>query len=496
MKRARSRRTKIIRWTAIAIAAVLVAGTLSTYILLRLKLDGITHIAKIDAAHRPPRYNNALNILLLGSDNRHGHNGSIGGRNGCNCSDTIMLAHISPGRGKVTVVSIPRDTVVPFYACSPTDGLPGQQANPYAVERINATLAAGGPECVRETVEQQSGVYIDNVIEIDFTAFEQVINDVGGVNVCLPFSIHNVISLAGGTGLDLPAGRHHIWGRVALQFWRTRENIADGSDIARIARDQYLLAQLVKGVLHTGLLHSPSKLYKVLGDVANNMVTDASNIDLLHLATSLDGVSSSHVQFITAPWVSYPGNPNEVEFAEPQANAVFWALAHDTKLPKITKKKKGLKTPPVGTVGQPLTVSPSQVKVMVLNGSSGANLASQAATALTNRGFTVVGTGYAATTNYTTSVIKYATVADLPAAGTLKQQFSSVTLQLDPSLAPGTVQVILGSSFTNLAPPQQTAQAVSGLSTDYGGITANVSCRNSAFYGYYDQSPVPNACSC
>lgn len=495
MKRMRSRRTKIIRWTSIAVAALLVAGTLSAYIVIRLKLDGITHIAKIDAAHRPPRYNNALNLLLLGSDNRHGHNGVIGGRTGCNCSDTIMLVHISPGRGKVTVVSIPRDTVVPLYACSPWDGLPGQQADPYAVERINATLAAGGPECTRETVEQQSGVYINNVIEIDFTAFEKVINDVGGVNVCLPFSIHNVISLTGGSGLDLSAGHHHIWGRVALQFWRTRENVADGSDIARIARDQYLLAQVVKGVLHTGLLHSPSKLLKVVGDVANNMVTDASTIDLIHIATSMSGISTGHVQFITAPWVSYPGDPNEVEFAQPQANAVFWALAHDTKLPKITKKK-GTKAPPVGTAAQPLTVSPSQVKVMVLNGSSGVDLASQAAAALTSRGFNVVGTGYAATTSYTTSVIQYATAADLPSARTLKQQFVSVALRLDPSLTPGTVQVILGSSFTRLAAPRQTADTVSGLSTHYGGITASVSCRNSAFYGYYDQAPVSNACSC
>ncbi|HWF79952.1 MAG TPA: LCP family protein [Streptosporangiaceae bacterium] len=508
MKRMRSRRAKIVRWTSIAIAAVLVAGTFSAYIVIKLKLDGITHIAKIDATHRPPRYNDATNILLLGSDDRHGHNGSIGGRNGCNCSDTIMVAHISPGRGKVTVVSIPRDTMVPLYACSPWNGLPGQQADPYAVERINATLAAGGPECVRETVEQQSGVYIDNVIEIDFTAFEQVINDVGGVNVCLPFSIHNVITLAGGTGLDLTAGYHHIWGRVALQFWRTREDIADGSDIARIARDQYLLAQLVKGVLRSGLLHSPSKLYKVLGDVATNMVTDASDVGLLHLATSLAGVSTSNVQFITAPWVSYPGDPNEVEFAQPQANAVFWAIAHDTKLPKITKKKgkrnaavpgtspTPVSTPTVGTAAQPLTVSPSLVKVLILNGSSGANLTSQASADLTSRGFTVVGTGYAATTSYTTSVIQYASATDLPAARTLKQQFSSVTLQLDPSLTAGTVQVILGSDFTKLAPPTQTAQAVSGLSTNYGGITANVSCRNSAFYGYYDQSPVPNTCAC
>jgi LCP family protein required for cell wall assembly len=496
MKRMRSRRARIVRWTSIAVAAFLVAATLSAYVLIRLKLDGITHIAKIDANHRPPRYNNALNILLLGSDNRHGHNGTIGGRTGCNCSDTIMLAHISPGRGKVTVVSIPRDTMVPYYACSPWDGLPGQQADSYAVERINATLATGGPECVRETVEQQSGIYISNVIEIDFTAFQRVINDVGGVNICIPFAIHNRISMAGGSGLYLSAGFHHIYGRQALQFWRTREDVADGSDIARIARDQYFLAQLVKGVLRGGLLHSPSKLYTVLGDIASNMMTDASNLDLLHIATSLAGISTRHVQFITAPWVSYPGNANEVEFAHPQADAVFWAIAHDTKLPKITKKKAA-KAPTVGTAAQPLTVSPSVVKVLVLNGSSGTNLTSQAAAALTSRGFTVVGTGYAATTSYTSSVIQYSGPADLPAARTLKQQFSAVTLQLDPSLTPGTVQVVLGSTFTKLAAPGQTSQAVSGLSTSYGGITANVSCRNAAFYGYYEQAPaVPATCAC
>jgi len=132
-----------------------------------------------------------------------------------------------------------------------------------------------------------------------------------------------------------------------------------------------------------------------------------------------------------------------------------------------------------------------------LNGSSGANLTTQAGAALTSRGFTVVGTGSAATTTYTKSVVQYATAADLPAARILKQQFTAVTLQLDPSLTPGTLQVVLGSSFTKLAPPSQTAQAVSGLSTNYGGITANVSCRNSAFYGYYDQAPsAPNTCAC
>ncbi len=496
MKRMRSKRARIVRWTSIAIAAVVVAGTVGAYVIVRLKVAGITHISKIDAEHRPPQYSNALNVLLLGSDSRHGHNGVIGGRYGCNCSDTIMLAHISPGRGKITVISIPRDTMVPYYACSPWNGLPGQQADAYNVERINGTLAAGGPECVRETVEQQTGIYINDVTELDFTGFEQVINDVGGVSVCLPFSIDNTISGAGGTGLELTAGPHHINGRVALQFWRTRENVADGSDIDRISRDQYFMAQLVKGVLHTGILHSPTKLYQVLGDVADNLTTDASDTDLLHIATSLSGISTKNIAFITAPWVVYPGDPNEVEFSQPQANALFWALAHDTKLPKITKRSTP-KSTGITAVAQPLTISPSLVKVEILNGSDGTDQTSLASTALTSRGFTVVGTGYAATTDFTRTVIQYAATADLPAARTLKQQFSSAALQLNPELTAGTVQVILGSSFTALAAPKPTSQSISGLSDSYGGITANIRCRNSAFYGYYDQAPAaPTACAC
>src|SRR5260370_24162476 len=107
MKRMRSRRAQLIRWTSIAVAAVLVAGSLTAYVAFQLKLDSITHIAKIDTAHRPQRYNNALNLLLLGSDNRHGHNGALGGPGGANCSHTIMVPHVSPARGQAVGRNIP-----------------------------------------------------------------------------------------------------------------------------------------------------------------------------------------------------------------------------------------------------------------------------------------------------------------------------------------------------------------------------------------------------
>ena len=500
---------------------------------VRAQLSGITHIKKIDAQHRPPKYTNALNILLIGSDTRVGQHG-LGGDAGCNCSDTLMIAHISPGRQSVTVISIPRDTVVPYYACAPADGLPGQQANPYADERINATLAAGGPECVRETVERQTGIYIDNVIELDFTGFEKVINDIGGVNVCLPFAIDNPVTSTEGSGLDLSAGEHHINGRVALQFWRTRYNIANGSDIERIARDQYLMAQIVKGVLHSGLLHDPTRLYTVVGDVADAMTTDASDTELFHIALSLDNISPDHVQFITAPWATYPYDPNEVQFAQPQADALFWAIAHDSALPRLVTTHRHGKaghgrspsapatpataaTPadtasptasPVGSpaaspsaspAGQPESVTPSQVNVEVLDGSSGLDRSTQTAAALTSRGFNVIGTGAALEMTHKKSVIEYPSATELPAAQVLAQQFTTIKLKLVPDLTPGTLDLILGSSFTGLAPPLPTSpDSMGSLSTTYGGITATVRCRNSAFYGVYDspQAGKTQACAC
>jgi hypothetical protein len=133
------------------------------------------------------------------------------------------------------------------------------------------------------------------------------------------------------------------------------------------------------------------------------------------------------------------------------------------------------------------------VKVEILNGSNGVSRVTQADTALTNRGFDVIGTGYAASLGYRKTVIEYSSPSDLAAANTLWQQFSASKVKRVAGLTPGTVTVILGSSFTALAPPQATSQAsMNDLSTTYGGITANVRCRNSAFYGTYDPSPAPS----
>ena len=476
---------RVAAWTSVALVGVLVAGALVAYAKYRSFWDSIR---RVDVAGligpQPPKYTNAENILLIGSDTRVGQRG-IGGGVGCNCSDTLMLLHISPGRHAVTVVNIPRETMVPILACAASDGTPGQTAQPGQMELINAPLAFGGPACTWKTFEAVTAIHVDHFIQLDFTGFEKIINDLGGVRICLPFAIDDPQS-----GLNLSKGVHHVFGREALAFWRTREGVGTGSDLQRIQRDQYEMAALVQGIEHSGLLGSPSKILRVVGDATDAMTTD-TGLDqnaMLQIADSLRGVTSKSIRFVTAPNVPYPANINDVVFEQPQADQLFTAIAHDSTLAKAAKGKGRHKKAAVPPAVE--TTAPSQVKVQVANGSGVSGIASQAGGELTNLGFDVVGTGDASNFSYTDSVIEYAAASDLPAVNTLKSRLSSVQVKQDATLTPGTITLIVGSSFTSVSAtptpsPSSSGPSVASLSQADSGITANTNiCSNqSAFVG-------------
>jgi LCP family protein required for cell wall assembly len=485
------RRRTVVLWACVVVVALLVTGVVGGYLKYRAVWDSISRVAVSDLGRRPPKFTGALNLLVFGSGSvagltRHQELAwHVGREEGDAVAETIMIVHISPGRHAVTVVNIPRDTVVPVYACSSGSGAgvhwPGQQASPGAVEQIGDSLSFGGPSCLWKTIEQQTRIRIDHFIELSYLGLVRVVNDIGGVNVCLPFTVHNANS-----GLRLTAGVHHIGGVTFLEFWRTRENVGNGSDLQRIQRDDFLLAQMVKGVIHSGLLSNPIKLVQVVTNTASTITTDTglTQSGMLQTAQSLRGISGNRVQLITAPNVAYPANLNWVEFDQPLAHRLFRAIAHDTELPKAVRHARhGAAAAPA----RPSQAPPSQVSVDVLNGSGTPGVAGAAASALASRGFHVSGTGDSARFSYTKSVIEYGSASELPAVTTLKEQIPSVTVRKIPGLAPGTLDLIIGSSFTTLAAqpsPAPTHQAktpgVGSLATTYGGITGGTSCRSDA----------------
>jgi LCP family protein required for cell wall assembly len=498
----------VTAWVSGVLATALVAAAIVGYVQYREIWDGIHHDVVTGLGHRPPKYTNALNVLVFGSDSRAGltHRERVRlhvGSDGCGCSDTIMVVHISPGRHRVTVLNIPRDTMVPLYGCPASPGKPGEQDNPAAMTQINQTLAQGGPSCLWKTIEHATGIHLDHFIQLEFAGVVKVINDLGGVNVCVPRRIDDPNS-----GLNISQGQHHIDGLTFLEFWRARETVADGSDLKRIQRDDLLLAQVLRGIIHSGLLSSPTKLLPIVGDAAHAVyATDAglTQSELLRISSSFRSLDSHDVQFIEAVTQPYPPAPAQVEFTQPTDQHLFSAIAHDAKLPRKATARRG------GSRGVLDTVRPGAVKVQVMNGTTVAQLASTTSASLTARGFDVVGTpGDAARSDYASSVIEYPSAADLPAARTLAAQLRDVTLQRDPAITRGTVELILGSSFSALkdrpSPPSAgnpatsdgsqagSAQGTSpssgaspspspslgSLARSFGGITGTATCRTDA----------------
>jgi LCP family protein required for cell wall assembly len=476
----------ILATLATVVALVLAGGSLAAYAKYRSVWDGINRIdVQADLAHkRPPVDPNAQNILVIGSDSRSGRNGNLGGRAdvGGARSDTIMLLHIAPGAHQVAVLSIPRDSVVPILNCTAENGTTGQTAQPSGeIEQINATFAYGGPGCLWDTIEQTTGIHINNFVELNFLGFVKVINALHGVTVCLPQAVHDPVSR-----LNLTAGKHHIDGKQALAFWRTREGLGLGDDPQRIQRDQFLMASLLQGIERSSLLKSPSTMLSVIDTLtSHHYVTTDSGLSptaMLRLGQALRGVSAEHVQFVTVPWNTYTGNAQWtsssqtpatgnsawVQWQQPQANDLFSAIAHDTKLPKASKQAKVK------------PISPALVKVRVLNGTTTPQLGATTATSLSTRGFDVVGQASdAGNANYTSTVIEYANTAELPAAQTLAQLFGNVTLKPVAHLRGPALRLILGSSYTTLKNPAGSS-AISNLAGTFGGITGNVNiCRDS-----------------
>jgi LCP family protein required for cell wall assembly len=273
------------------------------------------------SATAPPA--GALNILVLGSDSRSGsENSALGGGHSEGArSDTAMVVHLAAGRSSATVVSIPRDTLVERPACPASSGGSTQAA--YGV-MFNSAYSLGGPVCAVKTVEKLTGVRMDHYLEIDFSGFASVVDALGGVDLTTSEDIDDDLS-----HLQLDAGYHHLDGKQALAFARTRHGVGDGSDLGRIKLQQQLVKALVEKVSGSDLLTDPARLYKVADALTGSLTTDTgldSLGELQSLAGSLKGLSADEVKTVMMPVLPAPSDPNRVVADEPEAGKLWASL--------------------------------------------------------------------------------------------------------------------------------------------------------------------------
>ncbi|MCW7945392.1 transcriptional regulator [Streptomyces hygroscopicus] len=334
----RGRRRKallVTAWTAAGI--VVLGGTGVGY--LYFKLNGNLKSVDINQAlgtDRPTKVDNGSeNVLVLGSDTRSGSNRKLGGGtdDGTGRSDTAMIVHLYKGHQRASVVSIPRDTLVDRPECTDNKGVAHSPA-PHSM--FNEAYSTGGAACAVKTVESITGVRMDHYIEVDFSGFQKLVDDLGGVKVTTTKDIDDSRS-----HLDLQAGTHTLDGQQALGLVRTRHGVGDGSDLGRIQLQQAFIKALVNQVKNIGILTSPTKLVD-LADTATKTVTTDSDLasvkNLASFAEGLKGISPSHMTMVTMPVEYDPYDPNRVLLEKTKAQLVWDALKNDKPIPASATK--------------------------------------------------------------------------------------------------------------------------------------------------------------
>jgi len=381
----------------------------------------------------------AVNVLLMGSDSREGQTSKKYGDPDLYTgerSDTAILLHLSADRSFATAVSIPRDTWVMLPECK----VNGETVGAFEA-KFNTAFEIGGPGCTVKLVEQMTGLTVDNFAVIDFEGFKNVVDALGGVEVCLTEPASDPAS-----DLELPAGTSVVSGEQALSFVRARKTLSDGSDLSRIKRQQAFLSSMIREASSTGLLLNPVKLYSTLDAATSGLTTDPglADIDVLReLALSVRSMAPGDIAFLTMPWVER-GDGENVLVDEASAAPLWKSIASDT--PWIKPKKSADKS--TSTTKTPdISVQPAEISVRVLNGSGIAGRAAEVAAALEAQGFTVVEIGDADSSAYATSEIRH-DAASAESARTVLAALPGATTVADDATT--TITIIVGTTYTGV----------------------------------------------
>jgi LCP family protein required for cell wall assembly len=440
----RLRRT--VKWLVVTLVLLLVAGGATGFFLYQ-RLEGnitVKDFLNDDylGTDRPSKQathaegeKEPLNILVMGSDTREGQGGDYTARGLTGArSDTTLLVHLPADRQSALVVSIPRDTIIDVPSCKTDTGM----STPYT-DRFNSAFSIGGAACTIKTVEKNTGVYIDHFVIVDFNGFNDIVNALGGVDVCLPYDVNEPES-----GLNLQAGISTVTGEQALAFVRVR-HIGTGSDIDRIDRQQAFISSLITKARSSGTLLNPLKLVRFLDAATKSLTTDpelASLNRMRQLAQEVRGIPPKDITFMTTPWLVNPDDPNTVIWNSEKTDLLWDAIVHDDAYPPAPPK-------PTEIDGEPLTLAPESITVRVLNGTGEDGIATAAAAELAEQGYTTV-VGDAESQDFLSTVVRY-DVSGEESARTVAASLPGATRVKRPGL--GTVvEVVVGEDWPGVTP--------------------------------------------
>jgi LCP family protein required for cell wall assembly len=281
--------------------------------LVAVPLWAYSKIEKVDAepGGGRPEATPGSTYLLVGSDSREGltaeerkrlSTGNAGGAR----TDTILLLHEPMFGGPTLLVSIPRDSIV---------DIPG-----VGTTKINAAYAYGGPKLLVRTLESETGLRVDNYMEIGLGGFVNVVDAVGGVQICPDTAIDDPKA-----GLHVKKGCQHADGVTALGYARTRE-YATG-DIERGQAQREVLGRVAGKAASPWSVINPFR-YVTLNSAGAEALTTGENvgpIDLARFAWAMRKVTGKEGKTCTVPIADL-----SVHWDSDRASRMFDLIAEDS----------------------------------------------------------------------------------------------------------------------------------------------------------------------
>jgi LCP family protein required for cell wall assembly len=444
------------------------------------------------------------NFLIVGVDSRIGDNADMGAGGTDDAagarSDTVMLVNIPASRERVVAVSFPRDLAIKPMKCEPWNAETGEYGpiydektgsygpdEVYTETKLNSAYAFGGPKCLVKVIQKLSGLSINRFMAVDFAGFAKMVDALGGVEVCstTPLKDYEL-----GTVLA-NAGRQKLDGHTALNYVRARQVTTEfNGDYGRIKRQQLFLSSLLRSLISKEVFFSLSKLNNVVNMFINDSYVDnIKTKDLVDLGQSLQGVAAGRITFLTVPTVGYADEWGNETPRTDDMRAMFDAIINDDPLPgeknadntpvpgappsptktssqtsttRTTETPKPTPTPApaapeAAELVNAVTTDPKDVTVQVSNSTGQSGLAATAATELENHGFNVT------TPDDYPSKVTSTTVMFSPgneqAAATVASTLANPTIERVNGMG-DVVQVVLGSDFRAVTPPEPSGSAV------------------------------------
>jgi len=481
----------------------------------------------------PNAQNGDENFLIIGVDSRIGANGEIGAGDTTIAegarSDTIMLVNIPANRSRVVAVSFPRDLGIAPVKCQAWDPETGRYGPVYdrnnaewsdnerlTTSKLNSAYALGGPKCLVKAIQKISGLAINRFMAVDFVGFSAMVDALGGVEVCSTTPLEDAEL---GTVLAT-AGRQKLDGPTALNYVRARSIATeDNGDYGRIKRQQLFLSSLLRSMISAETLFDVRKLNEVVNTfIDDSFVDNVQTRDLVRLGQSLQGMNAGRITFVTVPTTGLADEEGNEQPRTEDIQALFDAIIDDEPLPGENDNNETLspmtvatKTTETTTTTDPgsdysasatdtqtdvtqtdltqtdsiqtdstqttvteevkaVAADPRDVTVQVGNATDTIGLATAATGELELYGFDVREPDYYSDYSSVTQTTVFYSLGNEQGAATVAATLSGARIERVSGLGE-TVQVALGTDFTDVKYPQASGTSLTVSVTHLGSST-------------------------